>query len=64
MPPRRGMFPALLAVGHLVDSLSQCLLQKRVFLTPNVVFLDGSTPKWSRNFTFTVSMVSPEQGLS
>jgi hypothetical protein len=25
MPPRRGMFPASLSVGHLVDGLSHCL---------------------------------------
>jgi hypothetical protein len=26
MPPRRGMFPTLLSIGHPVDSLSHCLL--------------------------------------
>jgi hypothetical protein len=61
MSPRRGMFPASLLVGHLVDGLSHCLLRKRVFFRHNIVaFLGGSTPKQSRNFTFTVSMVSPE----
>jgi hypothetical protein len=56
MQPRHGVFSASLLVGHLVDDLSHCLLRK-----PNIVaFLGGSTPKRSRNFTFTVSMVLPE----
>jgi hypothetical protein len=34
---------------------------KACFSHPNIVaFLGGSTPKWSQNFTFTVSMMSPE----
>jgi hypothetical protein len=34
---------------------------KTRFSHPNIVaFLGSSTPKRSRNFTFTVSMVSPE----
>jgi hypothetical protein len=34
---------------------------KACFSHPNIVpFLGGSTPEWSRNFTLTVSVVSPE----
>jgi hypothetical protein len=37
MPPRRGMFPASLSVGHLVDGLSHCLFWQRVFDTPTLL---------------------------
>jgi hypothetical protein len=51
MLPWHGMFPASWTVFH-----TACC--KSAFFPPELAFLGSSTPKRSRNFTFTVSMVS------
>jgi hypothetical protein len=52
MPPQRG--------GRPPRGQSFTLPVAKAWSWPNIVaFLGGSTPKRSRNFTFTVSMVSP-----